>query len=135
MDCSLRLVRLAWRAIVSHCILVVDDDLDIRELMTELLNERGFPAACVADGQEALAYLAAPGRQVCLILLDLMMPVMSGWELAEILQKDPVYSQIPLVIISADRDATTHGAALGARASLQKPIELEALLGVARQYC
>ena len=121
--------------LVGSSILVVDDDLDIRELLTELLRERGFAVESAANGQEALDRLEAGGAKPNLILLDLMMPVMSGWELAQILRRDPEYSGIPVVVFSADRDALRDTEALGVRECLQKPVELSTFLEIARRYC
>lgn len=116
-------------------ILVVDDDLDIRELVAELLEELGFSVESAANGEEALVRLSTSVRNVGLIFLDLMMPVMNGWELAVALKQDPQYQGIPLVLLSADRDVRTHSTALGAQGFLQKPIELKQLLEFARRYC
>jgi two-component system, chemotaxis family, chemotaxis protein CheY len=120
---------------VGSSILVVDDDLDIRELLTELLKEQGFAVESAANGQEALERLASGGTKPSLIFLDLMMPIMSGWELAQILRREPEYSGIPVIVISADRDALRDAEALGVRGCLQKPVELKTFLEVARRYC
>src|SRR5215510_8699670 len=60
-------------------VLVVDDDQDIRDALCELLRDEGYEAIAVANGEEALTYLKG-GNLPCVILLDLMMPVMDGWE-------------------------------------------------------
>jgi CheY-like chemotaxis protein len=120
--------------LTARSILVVDDDMDIRELLTELLRDQGFAVQSAANGQEALSRLADATPAPSLIFLDLMMPVMNGWELVQALQRQAQYRQIPVVLISADRDVMAHAEALGARMYLQKPIELKALLEIAKQY-
>lgn len=120
---------------VAGPILVVDDDLDIRELLVELLEDHGFRACSAGHGQEALDWLASNSETPCLMLLDLMMPIMNGWELAQKLQENSNFASIPIVLISADRDVTIHAQALQAAGCLQKPVELKALLEVAHRYC
>ena len=100
--------------------LVVDDDETIREVIAEVLRDEGYTVACAENGEQALRELSS-GRHADLVLLDLMMPVMSGWELIEELQADSKLSGIPIVVVSAM-------AAPGAFDHLAKPIDLERLL-------
>ncbi len=114
-------------------ILVVEDDCTIRETIAELLQEEGYGVTCAGNGVEALAALAheeAPG----LILLDLMMPVMNGWELRDALSHDPRLSRIPVVVVSAGTAADA-AASLGADAFLPKPFEITALLDAVGRHC
>ena len=97
---------------VSAHVLVIEDDPDIRRDMVALLEGE--------TGMEALEILDE-GPEPCLALLDLMMPVMSGWELLEILQGNAELSHIPVVIVSAMN-------APGACEHLAKPIDLDRLL-------
>lgn len=112
-------------------ILLVEDDPDIRELVGELLVTEGYDVVQAANGQEALDYLldhAAPS----LILLDLMMPVLSGAELIEILQQTSSLARIPVVVVSAMAD---HGAVVGVGRFLRKPISSDLLLQVVAEHC
>ncbi len=101
-------------------VLVVDDDETIREVIAEVLRDEGYIVACAENGEQALRELNC-GLHADLVLLDLMMPVMSGWELIEELQADSKLSQIPIIIVSA---MTCPGAA----EHLAKPIDLKRLL-------
>ena len=85
----------------THCpVLIVEDDEDLREMMAQLLTLEGFQTATVANGQEALAYLHASARPE-VILLDLMMPVMDGWEFRRRQQADPDLAGVPVIVLSA----------------------------------
>jgi CheY-like chemotaxis protein len=101
-------------------VLVVDDDDAIREVLAEVLRDEGYRVAAAGNGEQALRELREHGNPD-LMLLDLMMPVMSGWELLEILQGNTDLSHIPVVIVSAM-------SAPGVCEHLAKPIDLERLL-------
>jgi CheY-like chemotaxis protein len=107
--------------------LVVDDDEDIRLSLAEVLEESGWEVTLAANGREALARLrtqAAPS----LILLDMMMPVMDGWELMEELQLDERLARIPIVVFSACRKPVPAAMAIEPRAVLTKPVSRSQLL-------
>ncbi len=80
-------------------VLVVDDDPDVREVMSLALESSGYEARVAADGRDALAKLA-DGRP-CVMLVDLMMPVMDGIELVRHLRREASTATIPIVIVSA----------------------------------
>src|SRR5262245_13335746 len=83
-------------------VLIVDDDHDIREALSQVLGDEGWVVATAADGREALDYLDAHRDALPeVILLDLMMPVMSGGEFRAEQLKDPSLAPIPVVVISA----------------------------------
>src|SRR5882724_6348202 len=82
-------------------ILIVEDETDIRFIVTEILADEGYAVAGVANGLEALTYLRQHDDQPCLILLDLGMPVMSGWEFRAEQQRDPALATIPVIVMSA----------------------------------
>jgi CheY-like chemotaxis protein len=107
-------------------ILLVEDDHAIRETIAELLEEEGYGVTCAANGAEALELLSAP-EVPSLILLDLMMPVMTGWELREALREDPRLASIPVVVISASRSSETADG-IEAAAYLAKPFDALRLL-------
>ncbi len=113
-------------------VLVVDDDQDIRDALCELLREEGYRAVSVGNGEEALLYLSSRERP-CVILLDLMMPIMDGWEFRRRQQNDPDLAKIPVVVITA---AGSFGASsIAAERVLAKPLQLEQILEALRQYC
>jgi CheY-like chemotaxis protein len=117
-----------------HSILVVDDDPDIRDSLTEILGDEGYRVTGVGNGREALAYLTAQTRP-SLILLDMMMPEMDGWRFRVEQQKNPDFAGIPVVILSAHGNVREAALALGAADYLRKPLRIESLLEIAERYC
>lgn len=109
-------------------VLIVDDDRDIRETTQLLLEEHGHRVICAANGQEAL-HLMQQGPRPDFVVLDLMMPVMSGWELREQMLGDPALATIPTIVISGDTKAVQRRDDLRVDGYLSKPFELDDLLG------
>lgn len=110
-------------------ILVVEDNEDIRETLKLALELERYHVTTAGNGAEALAILAGQ-RAPCLILLDLMMPVMNGWELARALQASDTFRQIPIVVVTAYADQAE---AVAAEAVIPKPIELHVLLDIVKR--
>ena len=116
-----------------HCpVLIVEDDADLREMMAQLLALEGFQTAAVANGREALDYLHGTNAPD-LILLDLMMPVMDGWEFCRHQQADPSLSQVPVIVLSAVDQSRV--ADVNAAAFLKKPLDFDRLIRLVRTYC
>ena len=112
-------------------VLVVDDDPDILEALSEILEAEGFEIRRARNGKEALERLEPdPPR---LILLDLMMPVMDGWEFAQRLKQRPRVATIPIIVLSADRNVSNKAQEIGAVGHLAKPFELNDLLDMVRR--
>jgi CheY-like chemotaxis protein len=111
-------------------VLVVEDDLDTRDLICEVLREDGYPVSSAANGIEALEVLDHDARP-SLILLDLMMPVMNGWELLEVRAGRPELASIPVLVLSAD-PARQLAAEQGVVAIIGKPFDLSRLLRLVR---
>jgi two-component system chemotaxis response regulator CheY len=116
-----------------HSVLVVDDDPGIRDLFAAVLADEGHAVNTAADGHRALEL--AERERPCLIVLDLMMPVMDGWEVAERLHADRELSKIPVVVVSAFFPETPDAAEFGAVACLPKPLEIDELLDVVEHHC
>jgi CheY-like chemotaxis protein len=114
-------------------ILVVEDDFDSREMMKLFLESEGYPVVSAAHGKEALHQLS--GLSPCLIILDLMMPVMNGWEFRAAQTQDPALSKIPVVVVSADGNVKEKATKLGVAGYLQKPVQFDALLDLVKQHC
>jgi CheY-like chemotaxis protein len=114
-------------------ILVVDDEPDCRAMLTTLLESAGFAVTTAADGQEALVELHR--HPACVILLDLMMPRMSGEQFREAQLRDPQLKDIPVVVMSARYDAAETANRIQAFAFTPKPLELEHLLRLVRAHC
>lgn len=105
-------------------VLVVDDDADGREALRLLLEDAGYAVREAADGRAALEQIAG-GLSPALILLDLLMPVMTGWTLWDELQLDPRWREIPVFVMTASGLRT---GALGATPVFAKPIDVDNLL-------
>jgi CheY-like chemotaxis protein len=108
-------------------LLVVEDDDDVREALADVLRDAGYDVAWAADGAEAIRALRS-GLRPSAILLDLMMPVMDGFEFRAEQRGDPALSSIPVIVVSADRFLEQDGRSLGAAASLAKPPQVPELL-------
>ena len=115
-------------------VFIVEDDFDIRDVLTEVLQDEGYSVGGAANGREAIDALAG-GAFPRLILLDLMMPVMSGWQFVAEQRKAPSLASIPVVVVSADGNLQQKAESLGASGWLRKPIEIDTLLGMVRRYC
>ncbi len=114
--------------------LVVDDDADIRETITDVLEMRGYRVRSAVNGLEALNLLRS-GARPCLILLDLMMPVLNGWEFRAEQTRDEQLANVPVVIISGDGSTSQKAATMGISLYLRKPLELSVMLDVVRRHC
>jgi len=111
-------------------VLVVDDDPDILEALAEILEGEGFEVRRARNGKEALDRLEPEPPQ--LILLDLMMPVMDGWEFSQQMRRRPTVASIPIIVLSADRNVGSKARDIGAVGHLAKPFELTDLLEMVR---
>jgi CheY-like chemotaxis protein len=112
----------------EECILVVDDEEGIRETLVEVIEMIGCQAISAQDGAEALKMLAQ--RRPCLVILDLLMPVMTGVELLEAMRKDPALATIPVLISTS----APHRAPAGVPV-LTKPFDIESIWGWIRRSC
>lgn len=117
-----------------HVVLVVEDDPDIRATLCEALEDHGYTAVPASNGAEALDYLRRTNERPCLILLDLMMPVMDGQTFRAEQRADAAIAQIPVVVVSAYRDLDKYRDELDTEC-LPKPVRLETLLQTARRHC
>ena len=112
---------------------MVEDDFAIRETLRELLEEEGYRVTQASNGAEALARLRE-SKTPKLILLDLMMPVMDGWEFRHAIEGDPRLADIPVIVISADHGLEQKIDAMHVEGYLAKPFELERLLETVERY-
>jgi DNA-binding response OmpR family regulator len=116
------------RRSVTGRVLVVDDDPDILDALSEILEVEGYEVQRARNGREALQRLEHGPPD--LVLLDLMMPVMDGWEFARSLDPD---ARPPIIVLSADRNVSVKAQEIGALGWLAKPFELSELLAVVRR--
>src|SRR5262245_9845967 len=124
--------RMPPAAVTHRPVLIVEDDAELRDMMAHLLELEGFQARAVANGAEALRYLDT-GDTPNVILLDLMMPVMDGWEFRRRQAANPAVAHVPVIILSALDQA--RAATVSAAAFLKKPLDFDRLLQLVRQYC
>jgi CheY-like chemotaxis protein len=111
--------------------LVVDDDADLRDVITIILTGAGYVVRTAANGQEALEMVA---RQLpALILLDMKMPVMSGWTFAEEF-RSRYDRMVPIVVLTAASDARQRAEEIGAEGWLSKPFDVTELLDTVAHY-
>jgi CheY-like chemotaxis protein len=116
----------------SHLLLVVDDDEEARDATCELLAKHGYRVVCVENGRAALEYLRAGGRP-SVILLDMMMPVMGGWQFRREQQDDPTIQHIPVVMITASEERRAD--LIPSDQVLTKPVRVQELLKFVHQFC
>ena len=116
----------------AHRILVIEDDPAIRDTLAEILEFEGYKVSVATNGREGLQ--SAMELKPNVILLDLMMPVMNGYEFRTEQRALPEISEIPVIMISADGNLSQKAAAVNTPHYLKKPIELEMLLGMIRQF-
>jgi two-component system chemotaxis response regulator CheY len=116
----------------STPVLVVDDDPDIREAVQDILSFEGYAVVQADNGREALELLTRqPPLRPCIILLDLMMPVMDGEELVGHLLKEPELAALPVILVTA----SGRGMFPGIRAIIKKPFEMDELLAAVSAHC
>src|SRR4051794_31643739 len=116
----------------QHAILVVEDDALIRESIKDAVEMEGFDVHTAVHGGDALQLLNE-GLRPCVILLDLMMPVMNGWELLELLSARTQLASIPVVVLTAASENVLKG--LKVKDLIRKPLELDNLLARINAYC
>ena len=119
---------------MDHRVLIIEDDPTIREVLVEVLGEHGYDAVGAANGREALDALDRSVDRPCVILLDLMMPVMDGRSFREQQLLRPELSGIPVIVLSAHLDHTITSD-LHAAAYLRKPVRLAEVLRSVKTYC
>jgi CheY-like chemotaxis protein len=116
------------------CVLVVDDDEEIRDSLVELLEDYGCSAVGAENGLKAMEVLLTSER-TCLIFLDLSMPVMDGNAFREEQVKREKLRDIPVVLISAFADLRNHSKAMQVEEYMQKPLNSARVIDLARRYC
>jgi CheY-like chemotaxis protein len=113
-------------------VLIVEDDAAIRTALQLALEVEGYQVQTASNGKEALELLPQIDTP-CLILLDLMMPIMNGWEFASAIRKDMVLGPIPVALVTAYSEEAS--GFQGAQALIKKPVDLELLYQVVRKFC
>jgi CheY-like chemotaxis protein len=119
----------------DHRVLVVDDEEMIRDSLIEYLDEKGYRAIGAVDGRDALTKLADADRRPCVILLDLMMPVMDGKTFRAQQLLDPELARIPVIVLSAYQGVAQWASDLSLPDYLAKPFKLDELLRLVQKHC
>jgi len=118
---------------MSRTVLVVEDEQDTRAMMSALLECHGFEVATAANGREGL--VQARRLHPCVIVLDLMMPVMSGEQFRDAQLEEPDIRDIPVVILSARHDAAEVARRFKAMAYMAKPLDVDSLVYLLEHQC
>ena len=115
-------------------ILVVDDQPEIRSMFTALLQEEGYSVVCAANGREALDYLRRTDELPRLILLDLAMPIMTGWDFLREQERDLTLAAIPVILMTAGGHFDQKGVDVYASHYIHKPTELTVVLDAIKYH-
>ncbi len=116
---------------LCQSVLIVDDDADIRTAIADVLEIEGHHTLEASNGKEALEILAK-NEKPCLVLLDMMMPVMNGREFLDVVIASSNLRPLPVVIVSAHATVAETSGAVG---FLKKPVNIDSIIKVAAQYC
>lgn len=117
-------------------VLIVEDDVALREVYGDALAAEGYNVCLASDGNDALRILAGTDEvRPCAILLDLRMPGMNGWELAERLRAHDRWRSVPILVVAAHYLVADEARRIGAAAWLQKPVRLDRLVSAVRNVC
>ncbi len=116
-------------------VLLVEDDDETRDVLGDLLQEAGYGVLRAEDGAVAWKLLQERPDKPDIILLDLMMPIMNGWDFRRKQRLDPRLSAIPILVMSAGGQIASVAADLGAVDHIEKPVEIDDLLGKLERLC
>ena len=119
---------------MSEQILIVEDDAALRETLSQILSDEGYDLLTARDGLEAVNCLKK-GKRPDVILLDLSMPVVNGWEFRMFQKRDPELAPIPVILITAGGYSREEVAWLEPSALIPKPVDLPHLLSAIRKFC
>jgi DNA-binding NtrC family response regulator len=115
---------------MTHTVLIVDDEKDLREMMRDVLELNGYTVVTAVEGRAALEAIERI-EHLCLVLLDLLMPGMNGWDFFKEMRSRKEYAAVPVIVHSS----STASAPQGASRVLKKPVEFDRLLDVVREFC
>ena len=113
-------------------VFIIEDDIDTRDMLAKFLELEGYTVQLASNGRQALESFSK-GATACVIVLDLMMPVMDGWEFRRRQIEDAKLKNIPTIVVSAaGRERLTQ---ISADAYLSKPVDMDELLQRVSQFC
>ena len=114
------------------CILIVDDDANVRDFLAQLISDAGYATVTAANGRDALEAMRTDRPRI--VLLDLQMPVMDGWEFRKHQLQDPAIAGVTVIAVTGHHDPGLVTEQLGVRC-VSKPIQFSELLGELQQAC
>jgi CheY-like chemotaxis protein len=115
-------------------VLIIDDDPGARDALSSILGDEGFDVACACDGRAALDHLRSAPRP-SVILLDLTMPEMDGWEFRSAQKQDPSLCSIPVIVVSAAGPLDQTPIDDINVEIIRKPVDIDKLLQAIRRHC
>jgi two-component system, chemotaxis family, chemotaxis protein CheY len=118
---------------MSPPVLIIEDDDDSRVMLATILTLQGYRVVTATNGVEGLS--VARQHQPCLILLDLMMPVMDGEQFRNVQRTDKSIGDIPVVLVTAKNDGRAIAQRMGARCCIQKPLMFDELVRCVSEHC
>jgi CheY-like chemotaxis protein len=110
-------------------LLIVDDETATRDTLQDVFEDEGYTVAVASDGREAMDLLPKL-ESVCLVILDLVMPRMTGEELVEAMRGDPRFASVPVLVITSDPSRAPAGLT-----TFRKPLKLDVLIETVGKYC
>lgn len=113
-------------------LLIVEDDEAIRQMMQDVLEIEGYEILSASDGQQGLEMLRAHAETPCLIILDMMMPKVNGWQFLDEQRANPKYAGIPVIVCSAYRESAK---TVKPHAFVEKPVQLPVLTKAVKAFC
>jgi CheY-like chemotaxis protein len=119
----------------ARTVMVVEDDPDILETIAEVLEDDAYRPVLASNGASALDQLRAAQTKPCVILLDVMMPILDGRGFRARQQEDPELKGIPVVVLSAHADAALAAVEMQAEGFIRKPVDLHNLLDTVERFC
>jgi CheY-like chemotaxis protein len=115
-------------------VLLVEDDQDTRDVVRLMLEHAGYPVVTASNGEEALTYLKN-NEHPCLILLDMVMPLMNGRQLLAALRRSDTLAPLPVVVVSATPEDMLENGVRASQGFVRKPIDFDVLLKFVSKYC
>ncbi len=120
--------------VFNKTVLLVEDDPDLRDNMTEFLKSEGYDVQVASNGKQALDLLLSAEQPPSVILLDLMMPVMDGFAFRKEQRSHPALSDIPVVLMTADAQIEVSQARIQAQAMIRKPVDIDDLSRILSRF-
>jgi len=115
----------------ANNILIVEDDEAIRSTLKFALELEGYKVFSAVNGQEGVTVFKTMPKP-CVVLLDLMMPVMNGWEFIEVVEKDEELATVPIILVTAFSDQAK---TIRAKGIVKKPVDWDELVTIVRRWC